>query len=108
MFDIGFFELTLIGIVTLLVVGPERLPKVAKTAGMWIGKTRGFITNIKTEIDKELKTEELQKILSQQTQIPGLEELIENNVKSNESLDNLGTSNNSKAQDNPTKSSNHS
>ncbi|MDH5409282.1 MAG: Sec-independent protein translocase protein TatB, partial [Gammaproteobacteria bacterium] len=48
MFDIGFWELAIIAVVGLLVIGPERLPGVARTAGMWIGRTRRFITTVKT------------------------------------------------------------
>ena len=55
MFDVGFFELLLIGIVALLVVGPERLPKLARTAGMWLGRGRRFIGSVKDDIDREIK-----------------------------------------------------
>ncbi len=55
MFDIGFWELVLIGVVALLVVGPERLPKLARTAGLWIGRGRRMLSSVKAEIDRELK-----------------------------------------------------
>ncbi|OQX32971.1 MAG: twin arginine-targeting protein translocase TatB, partial [Candidatus Sedimenticola endophacoides] len=55
MFDVGFFELLLLGLVALLVVGPERLPKLAYTAGKWLGKGRSMINSVKLEIDKEIK-----------------------------------------------------
>ncbi len=54
MFDIGFWELIFILVIALLVVGPERLPKVARTAGLWLGKVRGFIVTVKADIDQEL------------------------------------------------------
>ena len=66
MFDIGFFELSLIGVVALVVIGPERLPSVARTAGKWLGRANRFVSNIKDDISKEIKDEELQKILQQQ------------------------------------------
>jgi sec-independent protein translocase protein TatB len=66
MFDIGFFELSLIGVVALVVIGPERLPSVARTAGKWLGRANRFVSNIKEDISKEIKDEELQKILQQQ------------------------------------------
>lgn len=66
MFDIGFFELSLIGVVALVVIGPERLPSVARTAGRWLGRANRFIANIKEDISKEIKDEDLQKILQQQ------------------------------------------
>jgi sec-independent protein translocase protein TatB len=77
MFDIGFWELIFILVVTLLVVGPERLPRVARTAGLWLGKARGFVTSVKADIDKELAAEELKRTLAKQAQVPELEEIIE-------------------------------
>ena len=77
MFDIGFFELILIAIVALLVIGPERLPHVAKSAGLWIGKMRGFVSSVKADIDQELKAEELKKIMKQHADSAGVHEIIE-------------------------------
>ncbi len=77
MFDIGFWELTLIGVVALLVIGPERLPKVARTAGFWFGRMTRFINNVKSEIDREMKAEELKKILEQQANSSGVHEMID-------------------------------
>ena len=57
MFDIGFFEIVFICIVTLLVVGPEKLPRVARTAGLWLGKLRGFVSSVKADIDRELASD---------------------------------------------------
>jgi len=59
MFDIGFQELVLVGIVALVVLGPERLPEVARTAGRWMGKARQFINNVKRDLDSELNSEDL-------------------------------------------------
>ncbi len=66
MFDIGFWELMLMGVVALLVVGPERLPRLAYTAGKWLGKGRSMLSAVKSEIDKEVKAEELKEILEKQ------------------------------------------
>jgi len=77
MFDIGFFELTLIGIVALLVVGPEKLPRLAKTGGMWVGKARRFVSTVKSDIEQELKAEELKKILDLQKDSNPFHEIIE-------------------------------
>ena len=63
MFDVGFWELAMIAVVALLVVGPERLPKLARTAGLWLGKGRRFIGSVKADIDRELRAEELKQIL---------------------------------------------
>lgn len=77
MFDVGFTELLLVGVVALLVVGPERLPGLARTAGAWVGRMRSFIGNVKADIDRELKAEELKRILDQRQATNPLEEIIE-------------------------------
>ena len=78
MFDIGFWELVIIGLVALLVVGPERLPKLAYTAGKWLGKGRAMMHTIKAEIDREIHAEELKRILEEQRNLANpLEEIIE-------------------------------
>ena len=63
MFDIGFSELVMIGLVSLIVIGPERLPKVARIVGFWLGKSRAMIANVKSEIQYELHQEELRQML---------------------------------------------
>ncbi len=77
MFDIGFSELVLIAIVALLVIGPDRLPKVARTAGLWVGKMRGFVSSVKADIDHELAADELKKILKEQADSTGIHEILE-------------------------------
>jgi sec-independent protein translocase protein TatB len=66
MFDVGFSELLMIGLVSLLVIGPERLPKVARVAGFWLGKIRAISANLKAEIHHELELEEMKQIMQQQ------------------------------------------
>ena len=66
MFDIGFWELCLVGLVSLLVIGPERLPKAARIAGFWVGKVRHTIDAVKVEINQELHAEEMRQILEEQ------------------------------------------
>jgi len=77
MFDIGFMEIIFIMVIALLVVGPERLPRIARTAGLWVGKMRGFVSSVKADIDKEIATEELKKVFNKQASSPELEELID-------------------------------
>ena len=77
MFDIGFFELILIGIVALLVIGPERLPRVARQAGLWVGKMRNFVNSVKEDIDQEIKADELKKIMKQHAESNSIHEIIE-------------------------------
>jgi sec-independent protein translocase protein TatB len=62
MFDIGFSELIVIGIVALVVVGPERLPKVARTAGLLLGRLQRYVANVKADIGREMQLEELKKL----------------------------------------------
>ncbi len=59
MFDIGFSEMLLIGLIALIVLGPKRLPEVARSAGQWVGKLRRFVENVKRDIDAEIKDEDL-------------------------------------------------
>ncbi len=77
MFDIGFWELTVIAVVALIVIGPERLPTVARTVGLWVGRMRGFVLSVKADIDQELRAEELKRIMEQQAKSAGLHEIIE-------------------------------
>lgn len=59
MFDISFFEIMIISMVALIVIGPERLPQVARTLGHLMGRCRQFVYSIKTDIHNELRMEEL-------------------------------------------------
>jgi len=78
MFDVGFWELSIIAVVALLVIGPERLPKVARTAGHWIGRGRRFVASVKADIDQEIKADELKRILDEQAKKANpLHEVIE-------------------------------
>lgn len=78
MFDIGFWELMILGLIALLVVGPERLPKLAYTAGKWLGKGRSMLNTVRDEINKEIKAEELKQVLEEQKKsLNPLEEVIE-------------------------------
>ena len=77
MFDVGLMELIFIAVVTLLVVGPERMPKIARTAGLWLGKMRGFVSSVKQDIDRELAAEEIKAVLKKQAAVPELQELID-------------------------------
>ena len=59
MFDIGFSELMVIAVVALVVLGPERLPKVARTAGHLFGRLQRYVNDVKADINREIELEEL-------------------------------------------------
>ncbi len=77
MFDISFWELALIGVVTLIVVGPERMPGLARTAGLWLGKARRMLAEVKAEVDRELQLDELKQSLRQQGDLSGVKEITD-------------------------------
>jgi sec-independent protein translocase protein TatB len=65
MFDFSFGELAVIGAVALVVLGPERLPKVARTAGEWAGKAQRYVAQVKNDINREIEISELKKLQEQ-------------------------------------------
>ena len=78
MFDVGFTELLLIGVVSLVVIGPERLPDVARTVGHWIAKVQRFVRGVKQDINKELETGDLKQLIGdQRKQIDELRGLVD-------------------------------
>jgi len=62
MFDIGFSELLVIGIVALIVIGPEKLPRVARTVGHLAGRLQRYVSDVKADINREIELEELRKM----------------------------------------------
>lgn len=62
MFDFSFFELMVIGVVALIVIGPERMPKVARAAGLLFGRAQRYVSEVKADINNQLKLDELRKI----------------------------------------------
>ncbi|HNV87495.1 MAG TPA: Sec-independent protein translocase protein TatB [Methylotenera sp.] len=62
MFDVSFSELLVIAVVALLVIGPEKLPKVARTVGAFTGRMQRYMAQIKEEVNREMRFEELQKL----------------------------------------------
>lgn len=61
MFDIGFSEIVVIGVVALVVVGPERLPKVARTVGLLVGRMQRYVATVKADISQEIQLDELKR-----------------------------------------------
>ena len=65
MIDFGFDKIALIGAVALIVIGPEKLPRVARTVGTLMGKARRYVADVKAEVNRSIELEELQKVKSQ-------------------------------------------
>ena len=77
MFDFGFWELTIVMVIALLVVGPERLPALAGQIGKWVGKAKRMIEGVRADIESEIKAAELKEILEkQQNEIGELKEML--------------------------------
>ncbi|MDV6341953.1 Sec-independent protein translocase protein TatB [Nitrosomonas sp. Is24] len=81
MFDISFMELLVISIVALIVIGPERLPAVARTVGHLYGRCRNFVYAIRTDIHNEIRMEELKKMQSSmQETVQSIEDSVHEGV----------------------------
>jgi len=78
MFDIGFSELMVIGIVALIVIGPERLPRVARTVGHLLGRAQRYVNDVKADINREMQLDELKKL---QAEIADSAKGIEDSVR---------------------------
>jgi len=62
MFDIGFSEMMVIAVVALVVLGPERLPRVARQAGEWLGKLQRYVADVKNDLSRQVELEELRRV----------------------------------------------
>ena len=62
MFDVGFWEIAIISLIALIILGPERLPRAARSLGVWVGKARRMLAEVKRDIDRELDAADLKKI----------------------------------------------
>lgn len=76
MFDIGFSELVLIGVIALIVIGPERLPEVARTVGKYVGRMRRFVSKVRDDIDREIRQEEIRDALRRNADIDEIKNII--------------------------------
>ncbi len=65
MFDIGFSEIVVVAVVALIVIGPERLPKTARTLGHLFGRLQRYVSDVKADINRELELDELRKLQQQ-------------------------------------------
>ena len=69
MFDVGFWEIAIVAVVALVVVGPERLPPLARTVGLWVGKARRMVADVKADIDREVRESEFSEVKNLGAQI---------------------------------------
>jgi sec-independent protein translocase protein TatB len=82
MFDIGFWEIMLIAVVALVVVGPERLPRVIRVTGLWIGRATASLQSVRNEISRELRADEIRRAINQPEDIPIVREILSPEIKS--------------------------
>jgi sec-independent protein translocase protein TatB len=82
MFDIGFSELLVIGVVALIVLGPERLPKVARTAGHLFGRLQRYVSEVKAEVKREMHNEEIMKLQTSLQEAKDAVSGVEQSIKS--------------------------
>src|SRR5450759_676996 len=86
MFDVGFSELVVIGVVALVVIGPERLPKVARTAGLLFGRFQRYVSTVKADIQREMGYAALGKLKDEgQEAARSIEESVNQQAQSVES-----------------------
>lgn len=86
MFDLGLSELMVIAVVALVVIGPERLPKVARTAGLLLGRLQRYVSDVKSDINREMQLDELKKMQQQMTeQVQGIESSVTHDLREVES-----------------------
>jgi len=78
MFDFGFSEMLVVAVVALVVVGPQRLPKVARTVGHLLGRMQRYVADVKADVSREMQLEELQKL---QKEVKAQAQDLENSVR---------------------------
>lgn len=94
MFDVGFSELLVIGLVALIVIGPERLPRVARTLGILAGRLQRYVADVKADINREVELDELRKMKdSVQEAASGIENSVQSEL--NKTADELNAAANS-------------
>ena len=84
MIDVGFWEVAMIGVLALIIIGPERLPGVARTAGVWMGKARRMMNDIKTDIKSELNETDLNELKNIRDDIQQAGDSFKSQIEENE------------------------
>ena len=86
MFDFGFWEIAIVGIITLIVVGPEKMPSLARKVGLYFGKLNRFFNKVKSDINEELRMDEIKEQMSMDEEKIIISEVTENIQSSVDSL----------------------
>lgn len=82
MFDVAFSEMLVIAVIALIVIGPEKLPKVARTLGLLAGRMQRYVATVKADVERELRSEELGKLDTEaRRQVAALESAISNEIQ---------------------------
>jgi sec-independent protein translocase protein TatB len=97
MFDIGFWEIAVIAAIMLVVLGPERLPGVARTAGFWLSKIRRMVNDVKTEVKREMDAAELKELEDAKNQIQEASKTVQQQVNQDILTDTKSSLENSKS-----------
>jgi len=86
-FDVGFWEIAIIAVIALIILGPERLPRAARTAGLWVGKARRTLAEVKRDIDRELDASDLKDLKNIKEEFKDTKTVLEDAAKTvNESV----------------------
>jgi sec-independent protein translocase protein TatB len=89
MFDFSFAEMLIVGIVALIVIGPERLPSVARKVGTYVARLRRFVSSVRSDVEREFRTDELQRMLKQQQdELQSLKDVV-NETRHDADLDSI-------------------
>lgn len=76
MFDVGFWELSLIFIIALIVLGPERLPRVARDVGLWVGRMRRYVSTVREDIERAVHDQELRELVTKPKELDELYDVV--------------------------------
>jgi len=87
MFDMGFWEMSLIFVILLVVVGPDRLPGVIRTVGLWVGRARRIVSSVRHEVEQELRVSEIRSSIDKEVKSDEFQRLADQVKSINQNLD---------------------